>query len=79
MGERINPATRHPGTQAALRPFQWDHLPARLQVISRPFAELADQLVATLPDDPELTAALRKLREAKDCAVFLAAQTSEAT
>lgn len=26
-----------------------------------------------LPDDPELTAGLRKLREAKDCAVLLAA------
>jgi hypothetical protein len=37
------------------------------------FGDLARILVDILPDDPELTTALRKLRESKDCAVFLAA------
>lgn len=37
--------------------------------ISRPFGELADRIVATLPRNPERTVALRKLLEAKDAAV----------
>jgi hypothetical protein len=49
--------------------FRWDHLPAPLQAISQPFGELAQRLVATLPSNPERTVMLRKLVEAKDCAV----------
>lgn len=49
--------------------FSWAHLPAHLQVVSQPFAELADRIVATLPRNPERTVALRKLIEAKDAAV----------
>lgn len=49
--------------------FVWGHLPADLQGISRPFAELAEKLIQTLPRNPERTTALRKLLEAKDCAV----------
>lgn len=49
--------------------FEWAHLPAPLQAVSRPFGELAVQLVAQLPRNPERTVALRKLLEAKDCAV----------
>lgn len=41
--------------------------------MSRLFHDVAVELLTLLPDDPELTAALRKLREAKDCAVLLAA------
>ena len=48
--------------------FAFDHLPERLQTVSRPFAELA-VTVAELPRGPEVEAALRKLMEAKDCAV----------
>lgn len=44
-------------------------LPPRTQAISKPFGELAEQIVATLPRNPERTTALRKLLEAKDCAV----------
>jgi hypothetical protein len=33
------------------------------------FARLAEQLVTTIPMNPERTVALRKLLEAKDCAV----------
>ncbi len=49
--------------------FGYEHLPAPLQVISKPFGELANQIVDTLPRNPERTVALRKLLEAKDCAV----------
>jgi len=49
--------------------FEYEHLPERLQAVSRPFGELATGLVATLPRNPERTVALRKLLEAKDCAV----------
>lgn len=49
--------------------FAYQHLPTHLQAISKPFGELADQIVATLPRNPERTTALRKLLEAKDCAV----------
>lgn len=49
--------------------FKYDHLPAHLQEISKPFGELAELLVSTLPENPEATTALRKLLEAKDCAV----------
>jgi hypothetical protein len=37
--------------------------------VSRPFGELAERMADTLPSGPELTAGLRKLLEAKDCAV----------
>lgn len=49
--------------------FAYEHLPAHLQEHSKPFGDLAAHLVATLPRNPERTVALRKLLEAKDCAV----------
>jgi ferritin-like protein len=49
--------------------FAYSHLPAHLQEISKPFGDLAEHIVATLPSNPERTVALRKLLEAKDCAV----------
>ncbi|MFJ8345017.1 hypothetical protein ACIQ9J_01310 [Streptomyces sp. NPDC094153] len=60
---------RHPGTTHLMRFFAYDHLPEHLQAISRPFGELAEQLVRVLPDGSELRAGLRKLLEAKDCMV----------
>lgn len=60
---------RHPGTVHVARYFEYAHLPERLQAISRPFGELAAQMIEALPDGPELTAGLRKLLEAKDCMV----------
>ena len=56
-------------TEPLLQFFAYEHLPANLQTISRPFGELATQIVETLPRNPERTTALRKLLEAKDCAV----------
>lgn len=49
--------------------FAYGHLPAHLQAISKPFGELAETISQTLPANPERTTALRKLLEAKDCAV----------
>lgn len=49
--------------------FAYEHLPEHLQNVSRPFGQMAQQIVDTLPSNPERTAALRKLLEAKDCAV----------
>lgn len=49
--------------------FNFDHLPHELQQISRPFAHMAKALIDVLPQCPERTVALRKLLEAKDCAV----------
>jgi len=49
--------------------FTYDHLPEALQAVSKPFCTLAQQLVETLPRNPERTVALRKLMESKDAAV----------
>jgi hypothetical protein len=49
--------------------FSYAHLPAHLQVVSRPFCELAETLEAALPAGAEKTVALRKLLEAKDAGV----------
>jgi hypothetical protein len=49
--------------------FGWQHLPAHLQEVSKPFGDLAINIVMTIERNPERTVALRKLLEAKDCAV----------
>lgn len=49
--------------------FTYRHLPDHLQAVSKPFFDLATQIVATLPQNPERTVSLRKLLESKDCAV----------
>lgn len=49
--------------------FKYQHLPAHLQTVSKPFAELAATLANELPDNEESQMAMRKLLEAKDCAV----------
>lgn len=64
-GPRNEPAP----TDRMLQFFSFAHLPAPLQAVSRPFCDLAATIVATLPSNPERTVALRKLLEAKDCAV----------
>lgn len=49
--------------------FTYDHLPPHLQEISKPFCDLANKIANTYPANPERTAGLRKLLEAKDCIV----------
>lgn len=56
-------------TVGILQFFDYGHLPAHLQAISMPFALLADKMVQAVPGNPERTVMLRKLLEAKDCAV----------
>jgi hypothetical protein len=58
----------HPSTEAILKFFAFDHLPERLAEVSEPFAALANAMANTY-EGPELTTCLRKLLEAKDCAV----------
>lgn len=60
---------RHSSVQQVVKYFAFAHLPARLQDVSGPFAYLAQTMLTFLPDSPELTVGLRKLIEAKDCAV----------
>lgn len=56
-------------TEPLMQFFAYAHLPEHLQAVSKPFGDLAQQLIDTLPRNPERTVALRKLLEAKDCAV----------
>lgn len=60
-----------------LRYFTYDHLPPHLRDVSEPFHHLAHHLADSLPAGPELSAGLRKLLEAKDCAVRAALPTEE--
>lgn len=75
----------HPATQSLLDFFKYEHLPPHLQAVSKPFGDLAHLLVNEAQFErtpsggsytpglgltgPEVTVALRKLLEAKDCAV----------
>lgn len=59
----------HPSVQHLLGFFRYDHLPPMLASTSKQFAVLAINMAASLPGNPETTVALRKLLEAKDCAV----------
>lgn len=58
----------HPTTKHVLQFFTYEHLKSPLREVSQKFAELAQE-VAEGPQNPETTVALRKLLEAKDCAV----------
>lgn len=59
-----------PKTAAVLRYFEYQHLPAHLQAISRPVGELALTMVEQLQaDHPQLLAGLQDLLRAKDCLV----------
>jgi len=56
-------------TNHLMKYFEYEHLPEKLQKVSKPFGELAKKIETELPDGPEKTVALRKLLESKDCAV----------
>lgn len=49
--------------------FEYLHLPLHLQEISKPFHDLAEALCERMGNNAEGVTALRKLLEAKDCAV----------
>lgn len=48
--------------------FEFRHLSPDMKHVTQPFAVLV-QHVLSLPDNPERTACLRKILEAKDCAM----------
>lgn len=52
-----------------LKWFVYNHLPEKLQFVSKPFADLAMEICLAIEPGPERTIALRKLLEAKDAAV----------
>ena len=56
-------------SEPLLQFFEYAHLPLVLADVSRPFCELAAWIAQVVPRNPERTVALRKLLEAKDCAV----------
>lgn len=49
--------------------FEYSHLPAHLQEVSKPIGNLAKLMDNALIDCEEKSAGLRKLLEAKDCLV----------
>lgn len=67
---------RHPATQHFAQLFAFGHLPPQLAKVSEPCHDLAVQMVDQLADGAELSAGLRKLREAKDCFVSQAVLAS---
>jgi hypothetical protein len=69
----MNSPSLHPSIVELLGFFDYEHLPEHLQVISKPFHDLAQKMVDELgvssKHPAELTVGLRKLLEAKDCMV----------
>lgn len=62
--------SRHPSTLHMARMLRPNvNLKNEFRIISQMVAELAQDMIETLPDSPELTSGLRKLLEAKDCFV----------
>jgi hypothetical protein len=58
-----------PDIEPLLQFFAYEHLRDDLKRVSLQFATMAQWIVDTVPRNPERTVALRKLLEAKDCAV----------
>lgn len=69
MEENTDPTADEIAAEPLLQLFRHMHLPLALRRISQPFGVLACQMVSLLPRNPERSTMLRKLREAKDCAV----------
>lgn len=61
----MSPTNKEP----LLQFFACSHLPSHLREVSQPFKEAAERIVNSLPRNSERTVCLRKLLEAKDCAV----------
>ncbi|MCY1043316.1 hypothetical protein OV208_18510 [Corallococcus sp. bb12-1] len=80
---KIPTSSAAPQSEDILKYFKHAHLPPHLAAVSKPFSDIAHALVAgdntpesgtvtmggPLPRNPERAMALRKLLEAKDCAV----------
>jgi hypothetical protein len=68
-GDDPGPTTTQQSGDPMLQFFSYAHLPVHLGGVSKSFHDLAVSIVNDLPRNPERTVALRKLLEAKDCAV----------
>lgn len=68
MGAMMNDS-KEQDSEPMLQFFEYKHLSVPLQDVSSYFSNLAHVLTVMLPRNPERTVALRKLLEAKDCAV----------
>jgi len=55
--------------QKIMQFFSYDHLPEPMKSVSKKFGDLAIEMNEHLPENPEKSVALRRLLEAKDCAV----------
>lgn len=67
--ERFHDEIAHEFLHPLMQYFSYQHLPPHLQEISRPLAELVAKMVRILPMNMETEAFIRKMLEAKDCAV----------
>jgi hypothetical protein len=66
---QTDPTDDQIAAEPLLQLFKHAPLPPDLREKSRKFCELAVLIVETTPRNPERSTALRKLREAKDCAI----------
>jgi hypothetical protein len=64
MNDETKPAAEH-----IIQFFAYAHLPPHLAAVSKPFGDMAQVIIDTIPRNPERTVALRKLLESKDAAV----------
>lgn len=64
-------------SEPILKYFKYDHLPAGLQAVSKPFAEMATTVIMQQPRSAERTVALRKLLECKDATVRAALEQAD--
>jgi hypothetical protein len=68
----------NPAFQQMLELFEYKHLPEHLQEISKPFHDLAHEVAQRSTQRPaEQMTCLRKLLEAKDCAVRMGVPLGE--
>lgn len=64
-------STRRPETQRWGARFDYSHLSPALQLYSMPFQAMAEHMISTVSDSPDLTVALRKLWELKNDFVMI--------
>lgn len=58
-----------PTEEPIMKFFAYKHLPPHLQEVSKPFCDAAENVIKKLPRNAERSTCLRKMLEAKDCAV----------
>jgi hypothetical protein len=74
---QINTEGRHPSIQEVAQFFDYEHLPTPLKEFSQQCYDLAANMIADLPDSPQLTIGLQKLLEAKDAFVRASMRASD--